>query len=137
MVAVQHGRHRSDLIGEQTQIEFGIAMLDHATQKAGRVDAPGGPVDGCAITAHLLLMTGRTFVLSQQLLTQAQIGPLENGGLLGLRASQHGETQEEKQELVTHGYKVIQSCSCEQAKTPMDLAHCRLSVCHTSSTHHV
>ena len=39
VVAIEHRRHRIHLLRKQTQIEFGIALLDHATQKTWDVDA--------------------------------------------------------------------------------------------------
>ena len=116
MVAVQHGSHGCDFFGEQTQVEFGIAVLDHAAQQTRCVDAAGRPVDGTAIAADLLLMTGCALVLGQQLLAQVQIGPLEDGRRLGLGCA--GKQEEDKlKQNVTHGYKVIQSRGYPQRKS--------------------
>ena len=53
VVALQHRGDGGHVFGEQAQVELGAAVVDHAAQRAGRVDAALGPVDRRAVAAHL------------------------------------------------------------------------------------
>jgi hypothetical protein len=64
MVKVQDRCNRGDFFGEKAQVELGIALLNHASQKAWSVDATLRLVNGTAIAPHSLLMTSIAFVLS-------------------------------------------------------------------------
>ena len=81
VVVVEHGRHGMDFLGEQAQIELGVAGLDHAAQQARRFQAACGVVDIGAVAAHVADMAGLAFVLGHQLATQGQVSTSEKAAL--------------------------------------------------------
>ena len=79
MIAIKHGRDSSHLVREKAQIQLGVALLHHASQQAGGVDATRRFVNGASITTHFLLVAGRTLALDHQLFAQLEVGTLVDG----------------------------------------------------------
>ena len=85
VIAVEHRRDRRHFLGEELQVQLGVAGLDHAAQRAGVGDALVRAVDAAAVAAGLACMAFGAFVLDQQLLAQRQVGVLEDARALGER----------------------------------------------------
>lgn len=81
MVAIDHRSNCSGVFREETQVEHGVALLNHATQQASGVDTTLGLVDGAAIAAHLLGVAGAAFAFFDQPLARGNVGVFENVGL--------------------------------------------------------
>jgi hypothetical protein len=77
VVTVQHGGNCGNLFREKSKVQFGVALLNHASQKSGRVDSALRFVHGTAIATHALLMTSVTVVLGYELSAHLQIGIFE------------------------------------------------------------
>ena len=70
VVSVENRCDRRRLFGEHAQVQLGVALLDHAAQKAGCIYLSGWFVDGTSVPADPFLMTGGTLVLGDQPFTQ-------------------------------------------------------------------
>jgi hypothetical protein len=77
-IPVQNGGHRSDLFREKSQIQFGVALLDHPAQKTWRIDPPLGFVHRTAIARHFGGVTRHAFVVIDELLAQFQVRTMKD-----------------------------------------------------------
>ena len=73
MLPIENGGHCGDLFGKQPEVQLGVALFDHATQKSGRVDASLGVVDVAAVAAHATNVTGLAFVGVDELGPQLEV----------------------------------------------------------------
>ena len=82
VISVQHRADGGHFIRKQGQVEFHVALLDHAAQSARRGDAAAGLVDRRSVTTDLALVAGHTLVISDQLRAELKICPRKNGRAL-------------------------------------------------------
>ncbi len=82
VVPVQHRADGSHFFRKQGQVELHIALLDHAAQSAGRVDAAAGLVNGRSVTTDLALVTRHALVIGDQLRAELQVCSHKNGRAL-------------------------------------------------------
>ncbi|MBP6245118.1 MAG: hypothetical protein KA411_05615 [Limnohabitans sp.] len=78
MVSIEYRSDRIDLFREHAQIQFGVALLDHASQQCGTVDASLGFIDGTAITPDFAHMASHALAVSDQFFAQLVIRILED-----------------------------------------------------------
>ena len=110
MAAVERCGNRCDFIREKAQAEFGVALLDHPAQHAGRANAPLGPVNGTAVAANFFLMACCTLMRGDQLFAQPDVGAVKNLGVLG-----HGR------------HSCVQGCKQQQGKQDFHGFSCSMS----------
>ena len=82
VISVQHRADGGHFIRKQGQVEFHVALLDHAAQTAWRGNAAAGLVDSRTVTADLALVARYALVIGDQLRTQLQICPPKNSWAL-------------------------------------------------------
>ncbi len=86
----EHRRHRVNLFREQTQIELGVALLDHAAQCRRAVDASQGLVHSVAIATYFADMARNALALSDEFFAKPEVCVLEETGLgMGSGSPEH------------------------------------------------
>lgn len=73
MLFVQDSGNSIGIFREKSQVELGVAVLDHATQGTCRVDAAFGVIDGTAIAAHASNVAFVALVFGNQLFARFEV----------------------------------------------------------------
>ena len=92
VVSVKHGGNRCHLLREKRQTQFGVALLNHASQQTRCGNPTGRPVNCAAIASNLLLMTSRALMLGKQPGAQRKVGADIQGR--HLRPCRHQDQQQ-------------------------------------------
>ena len=89
VIPVEHRCDGGDFFREQLQVQLGAAVVHHAAQQAGVVDAALRAVNGAAVAADLAGVALGALVLGDELGAQGQVGVLEDVGTLGVHQQGH------------------------------------------------
>ena len=92
VVSVKHRGNRCHLFREKRQTQFGVALLNHASQQTRCGNPTGRPVNCAAIASNLLLMTSRALMLGKQPGAQREVGADIQGR--HLRPCRHQDQQQ-------------------------------------------
>ena len=114
MVPVEHRRNGGDFFREQLQVELRAAVLHHAAQQAGVLDATLRAVDGAAVAADLAGVALGALVFCDELGAQGQVGAFEDIGALGLH--EQGYEQGEGEQGGLHGFSSVGRAGCRDQR---------------------